>query len=193
MEKTATAATIITVIIFLVLLSYKFSLAITPLTIEQKQVMQFLQEKAELSSDYTSLETAHLQDVKEVMGWADALFLISVLLLFLFSWHFKINYNQLKLGKIMQTAGLISLFTAGLILLLMLLSFQFTFTLFHQLFFPQGNWQFAADSLLIQTFPGSFFTAIGLKIFFIAMDNMITGKILKNYLLKLVQKDFQKK
>ena len=170
MEKTATAATIITVIIFLVLLSYKFSLAITPLTIEQKQVMQFLQEKAELSSDYTSLETAHLQDVKEVMGWADALFLISVLLLFLFSWHFKINYNQLKLGKIMQTAGLISLFAAGLVLLLMLLSFQFIFTLFHQLFFPQGNWQFAADSLLIQTFPGSFFTAIGLKIFFIAIS-----------------------
>lgn len=38
------------------------------------------------------------------------------------------------------------------------------FALFHQLFFPQGNYAFAADSLLIQTFPPAFWWLVTVQL-----------------------------
>ena len=42
-------------------------------------------------------------------------------------------------------------------LLLSLVPWEALFSSFHALFFPQGNWQFPPDSLLIQTYPEGFF------------------------------------
>jgi len=45
----------------------------------------------------------------------------------------------------------------GFLAILALLPFDSIFTRFHQIFFPQGNWQFAADSTIIQFYPFEFF------------------------------------
>jgi uncharacterized membrane protein len=42
------------------------------------------------------------------------------------------------------------------------LNFNRTFVFFHEVFFPQGNWQFSEASLLITTYPGHFWQAAGL-------------------------------
>jgi len=48
-------------------------------------------------------------------------------------------------------------------------SFDFLFTTFHVIFFPQGNWMFDPSSLLITMFPQTFFFDISLRIFIYAM------------------------
>jgi len=52
---------------------------------------------------------------------------------------------------------------------LSLLFFDFIFAIFHKIFFPQGNWLFAADSLIIQTFPLEFLVSISRNIFILTL------------------------
>jgi len=40
--------------------------------------------------------------------------------------------------------------------------FDPTFVLFHEIFFPQGNWSFPQDTLIISTFPGHYWQTAGL-------------------------------
>jgi len=56
------------------------------------------------------------------------------------------------------------------------LFFDQAFILFHLLLFPQGNWTFAADSLLIETFPLEFFMRMSLLIF---LQTLVLGAILR--------------
>jgi integral membrane protein (TIGR01906 family) len=44
------------------------------------------------------------------------------------------------------------------------LAFDAAFTLFHEIFFPGGNWSFPADSLLIRIYPEAFFEMTALAI-----------------------------
>src|SRR3989338_5239926 len=64
-----------------------------------------------------------------------------------------------------------------------LTAFDLAFTLFHNLFFPQGNWTFPSDSLLIRTFPLGFFMGMSYKIFLLSlglgMGILVIGKINK--------------
>jgi uncharacterized membrane protein len=52
-----------------------------------------------------------------------------------------------------------------LVLLALHADFPTTFTIFHTIFFPQGNRAFDSSSTLIRLFPLSFFDAIALRIF----------------------------
>ena len=150
-------------VIFMVLLSYKVILLITVLTANQQNTIDFLQEKAELELPFTEEEVSHLQDVKKLMKVINYLFYFSLLILTLILTYYKKNVQQVK--KLLRYGGITTIVVVLITIFILWLSFSKLFTLFHHVFFPQGNWIFPTDSLLIQTFPIDFFNSISLRIF----------------------------
>tara|TARA_Y100000310_G_C20629344_1_gene787722 strand:+ start:821 stop:1384 length:564 start_codon:yes stop_codon:yes gene_type:complete len=153
--------------LFLLLLSYKIVFFLTPLTEPQQETINFLQDDSMLTLNYASAEISHLEDVKKVMHYTNFLFyglLLGVTLIF--TYHRKKKKELLALLNISGKATVIFL---SALLFLALTSFNFLFTVFHQIFFPQGNWMFATDSLIITTFPTPFFTSIAIKIFLLTL------------------------
>jgi integral membrane protein (TIGR01906 family) len=160
--------------LFLLLLSYQLTLVFYPFTPAQQQTVNFLQGKEELKANYTAAEISHLQDVQKVMGWVEVIFItlfLAVVVLIFNSLTFNPRTINSKTNwkNLVRWGGLVTVALVVLILLSLLLSFNTTFTLFHRLFFPQGNWLFPAESLLIQTFPLGFFVKITTIIFLLAL------------------------
>ena len=149
--------------IFLLLFSYKAVLGMSDLTENQQETMNFLENKQELNLNYTSSEISHLKDVKGVMNFIDYLFYLSLIIITLIITYYKKNKKQLI--KLFRYGGITTLISMGIILFLSLFAFNTTFTIFHQIFFPQGNWLFPTNSLLIQTFPIEFFIGISVRMF----------------------------
>ena len=150
-------------VIFLVLFSFKVVVFLTPLTNNQQQTVDFLDGKEELKVPYEENAISHMQDVKNVFFYADVVFYISLLIVTgMFTYYRKKQIDFLKYGGWTTIVGL------GSLLLFALVGFNTLFTWFHKIFFPQGNWQFSSDSLLIQTFPIEFFVSISVKIFLLA-------------------------
>ena len=157
----------VSAVLFLLLLSYKLALWIFPLTGGQQETLDFLREKGELQLNYTAAERTHLEDVVTVMRYVDYIFyglLLAATLFIISNWN-----NRPLLRKLFRYGGISTVSAALVILIFVLLSFNTSFTVFHQLFFPQGNWQFPADSLLIQTFPLKFFVSMGKGIFMLTI------------------------
>ena len=129
---------------------------------EQKEVLYFLQENTEMKVNFTASEVSHLQDVQKVMQFVDYLFY------FIFAVAIILGiflYRKSLLSKALFYSGIFSLSLFALLFFLYFFGFSFLFTIFHQVFFPQGNWQFPVDSLLINTFPFEFFTKLSGIIF----------------------------
>lgn len=114
---------------------------------------------------YDELEISHLEDVEKLLRPALlALIPVAALaLLFLIRGFFgskaRVLYRVLIGGLTLTVASIGSLFIIGT------LSFSSLFTTFHEVLFPQGNWTFASDSLLIMTFPLNFWINEALIIF----------------------------
>ncbi len=142
--------------LFLFLLSYKAVLFLTPLSLEQQEVL-----RGDFSR-YSPEEQSHLRDVSRLMQAADYLFYALLLLLsLLFTYH---KNDTALVAGMLRYGGIATLAVVGLFLLAVLAGFDSTFTLFHRIFFPQGNWQFPAGSALLATFPEFFFRRMGLMI-----------------------------
>jgi len=150
--------------IFLLLFSYHSTLLFYPKTENQANALAFSNGAIEnLSLNYTAAEISHLKDVQGVMSKERFVFFFSYLtVILIFGMNMK---NKPFLKKLLKCGGITTLAIMGIILLFSLLSFNELFTLFHSLFFPQGNWIFPYDSLLIQTFPLDFFVKVSLIIF----------------------------
>jgi len=169
--------------LFLLLFSYKVVLHFTDLNENQQQTIDFLQNKEELKLNYTTAEVSHLVDVKSVIKFSDYLFYFLLLVLTLIITCYKKNKKLLQ--KLFLYGGITTVAFILFILLFSLLFFDISFNLFHQIFFPQGNWIFSTDSLLIQTFPIEFFMTISRNIFLLSF---VFGSIfiLSQFLLKYV-------
>lgn len=148
--------------IFLLLLSYKLSLIFIPMTSEQQNTLHFLEGSEELLVNYTSTELSHLQDVQRVMNLADLFFYGSGVIVLGFILYFRRRFEQLQ--TLLKCGGITTVSFLLLFLFFLWFKFDFLFTQFHQLFFPQGNWTFPLESLLIQIFPLSFFTKVSMVI-----------------------------
>lgn len=99
---------------------------------------------APVPSVFNEQEQSHLTDVALLVRAALlVLILVSALLL-----YFKPNARTIYYG-----AGLL----IAILLFAAVIPFEKLFTQFHYIFFPQGNWQFSADSTLIQYYPFTFF------------------------------------
>ena len=124
----------------------------------------------------------HLQDVRAVMNKIDYLFYGLLLLnVFLLSYF---RSRKLELLKWLKAGSMIAIISAVAIFLAILFGFNSVFTLFHYLFFHQGNWLFPADSLLIKTFPPDFFMLLGLRIFVLSLLLATTGYMLARHYLQ---------
>ncbi len=152
--------------LFLMLFSYKITLFFVQLTPQQQQTIAFLQEKEELKLNYTAEEKSHLQDVQKVMKNIDLLFYFLLLMLTLIFTYTRKDRQQLR--KLFLSGGVAAVILLLLLLVVIFVNFNYSFTIFHNIFFPQGNWLFSADSLLIKTFPPEFFVKISAFIFLLA-------------------------
>ncbi|HLC91354.1 MAG TPA: DUF1461 domain-containing protein [Candidatus Nanoarchaeia archaeon] len=154
-------------VIFLLLFSYTTTVFFIEKTPSQQQTIDYLYGRGELPSDYTALEKSHLEDVKNVMKYTDYLFYISLAIITLLLTYFRKDKQELH--HLLWIGSMSTMVSVALILLLALLFFDQLFTAFHLLFFPQGNWTFPYNSLLIRTFPLQFFMKIGRMIFMEAL------------------------
>jgi len=148
-----------------VMLAYKSALSDIPVSsYEQVNTLDYVFGKEILKVDYTANEISHLQDVQKLISYARYYFIFLLvaeifLLIAIYQTDRKEFYRPFLYG------GLASFVFIFLVLSFMLTDFGSVFTLFHQIFFPQGNWQFASGSLLTGLFTESFFYKIAMEIF----------------------------
>ena len=153
--------------LFLLLLSYKTVLVFTDLTPAQENVFSFLEGKTGLSPAFTVGEASHLEDVKKVMKYADYVFFILLLAAtIIITYHRK---NADFVVRLLKYGGKTTVMAMLFLGILSVFFFDPVFTLFHAIFFPQGNWTFAPDSAIIQTFPLDFFMIISRNIFLVTL------------------------
>jgi integral membrane protein (TIGR01906 family) len=152
--------------VFLLLLSFKIVVGLQNYTPKQLEVMWFLDSKGPLDPTFTDAEKSHLEDVKGVMNKAEFTFYG---LLLLVSGMYTINRKKRMVAKLLWYGGISAVAWVVVFAVLGLLSFSWLFTQFHVVFFPQGNWIFPETSLLIRTFPISFFVAVASKIAVLAI------------------------
>lgn len=112
------------------------------------EVVSFLKFNGELSDEFTSDMQSHFHDVRLVMlfGWVFVLFTAGSL------FYFDVMKKTVLLRSGILVFGF--LFLVGF---WVLIDFDSFFTVFHMVLFPQGNWQFPSDSIIITLFPQEFF------------------------------------
>ena len=156
MSKTKTTIAIISFPILCLLLSLyvlRTDTAFTTSLLENKEAVQPTKQliehfygNAKIPDVFNEQEKAHLVDVRRLLHYAEYLLeLFAALFVFcaIGNWHKTTKYGTILLAAIL-------LFSATI-------QFDSFFTKFHQIFFPQGNWQFPPDSMLIQFYPETFF------------------------------------
>jgi integral membrane protein (TIGR01906 family) len=105
---------------------------------------------------YNERELEHMLDVKNVVQASMRVLEISALLLVLFllwAWRGKWMKEYLK-G--LQRSGVLTLIFIGLIILFVLVAFNYLFVIFHEIFFRAGSWMFFYSDTLIRLFPERF-------------------------------------
>lgn len=150
---------------------------------EQANTLNFLQNKEPLLVDYTEDEISHLNDVKRLMRMASHYFVfVLVIEIFLLIAIYQIDKKQFY--KPFLYGGMVSTAVLLLTLLWALVDFSSLFNLFHQIFFPMGNWIFPSTGKLVNLFPASFFFQITKEIFIKSLMSSIIFIGLGLYLKK---------
>jgi len=117
---------------------------------------------SELNVDFSEDEKSHMADVKKLIIFEEFLFVFLMVWLFVLIKKRKINYSRLKKSALIIILIAISSLIASLF-------FNSFFKLFHLILFPQGNWQFNAGSLMIQTYQQSFFQGFFVRMILVAV------------------------
>jgi integral membrane protein (TIGR01906 family) len=146
---------------------------------------------------FSDIEKSHMGDVKQLIRTMQFIYYGAALLcVALFIYAYKIfRDDQYRFIKIISKAALyssiVSITFLVILFLMSVFSFNFLFTVFHLIFFSQGNWMFSPDSLLITLFPQQFFFDISLRIFVYAMFQSLMFFALGYWMrkqLKIVEK-----
>lgn len=159
-KKIALIIFVILLPLLLVLSAYKMVFAFSSYNGGQQEVISFLEGKEDLNKsnlNITQDETAHLQDVKGLMKKAAMVFyflLLANTLIFIFIYSHK---DKKYLKKMFFYGGIATFALIVLLVIFSLVNFNFLFNIFHEIFFPQGNWAFSKESFLISAFPEVFF------------------------------------
>jgi len=122
------------------------------------QVMGYLEGKGALPAEMTAAEKSHMADVRNVVVTGTQsefalwiVFLIAGAAYYLFARKQRKTFFTMMRDAAFSVGGIIILLAIGA------LFFDQFFVLFHNVLFPQGNWLFPPTSMLISTFPESFF------------------------------------
>jgi integral membrane protein (TIGR01906 family) len=115
---------------------------------------------------FTAEEKSHLEDVRKIINVVKWMGIISLVLLIaaLVRLYILKDFNQ-NLKRIF-VYGSIAAFALLVILFVISLNFPSFFESFHKLLFPQGNYTFPANYLLIKLFPEGFFMDFAREMFF---------------------------
>lgn len=132
--------------------------------------------------EFSLKELEHLQDVKVIISNFRTLyvifFTIFVVLLIGFISTLFMKYSELKvlkekivlfLAKLSGWSVLVELFILTLFGIFIFFMFDQVFIRFHEILFPQGNWTFPTDSLLIMLFPQGFFSDFIVKVLILSL------------------------
>lgn len=115
---------------------------------------------------FTAEEKAHLEDVRNIINWVKIIGIISlVLLIGAIARLSRLKDFKQNLKRIF-IYGSISTFAVLVILFVISLNFPSFFESFHKLLFPQGNYTFPSNYLLIKLFPEAFFRDYAREMFF---------------------------
>jgi len=115
-----------------------------------------------VQSLYNESEIGHMLDVKVVADafkpalWISALIFVGGLLFLLLR-----PQTRLLGARSMMQGGLLTVALVFLIMLFMFLAWNMAFTVFHNLFFDPGTWQFFYTDSLIRLFPEQFWFDFG--------------------------------
>jgi uncharacterized membrane protein len=104
-----------------------------------------------LDAPFNRNEQSHLEDVRKIIFIEEIIYVILLVSLLVF-----IMTGQVHPIRQMKVATLIMVIFIFLLLFLMNFFNEF-FTIFHKVLFPQGNWMFPSDSLMIQIYHEIFF------------------------------------
>lgn len=152
-----------------------------------ENVYGFLQDKELISADFTKSEYEHLNDVKIIFNIVYIVFWISLFLFLGIGVYLIFMSKSFVFLNWLLFWSLVSLLLMLILIALIVLDFGSAFNFFHELFFPQWNRSFPANSLLIQLFPESFFVSISRYIFltisgisvFVMTSSIILKRVLK--------------
>ncbi len=115
-------------------------------------------------TNFTQNEMSHLQDVRTLYQEGVALYWLLLALLVLGVGLLFVLSDLQRKRHLFRTYAQNALLIAGFVTLgilvvtgIAMFNFPWLFQVFHQVFFPQGNFAFAQGSLLISLFPVSFF------------------------------------
>jgi integral membrane protein (TIGR01906 family) len=114
------------------------------------------QEMTDCTHLYTTRELQHMLDVKNVLiGATWVLIGAAGILVALLIWAWKGKWMR-HYVKGLQRGGILTLVLLGLIILAVLVAFNYIFVIFHEIFFKAGTWTFLFSDTLIRLFPERF-------------------------------------
>lgn len=135
--------------------------------------------------DLNQDELSHMSDVKDlIQNLRIAYFILLIIYTVLIISLLLISKNIVGiLSELLYKGGIIANITFIILILIILLSFTQSFWIFHEIFFPQGNFAFPADSVLKQLFPDSIFVEgfrrIMVSSFVVGLVILVAGIIIK--------------
>ena len=123
---------------------------------------------------FTEAEVNHMHDVK----WVLLIATVAVAALFLLTLFSSISLRERAPGTIRRSLFCGAWITLGLIVVLGVVGvfgWEWLFTTFHQVFFPQGNWEFSVRSTLIRLYPPQFWidAAIAVAVLVVAQITLL--------------------
>ncbi len=110
---------------------------------------------------YTADELSHMEDVRIffvvfLFVMVIAAFIFSLVLSHYLKSREKKRFHR-SLGIQLIVVPTVFLLLLGVLAIFIISDWENVFELFHHIFFPQGNWQFDADSLMLQMLPDGIF------------------------------------
>jgi len=123
----------------------------------------------------TQNERSHMEDVHSIFNKVKYLSAITLGVLLVLILRMRANGTlRTDIRKVLKYSG-IKILIALATVFFVSINFEWFFTEFHHIFFPQGNWLFPSDSLLIIMFPQQFYEDYIAKMF---MHVLVAGLFL---------------
>jgi uncharacterized membrane protein len=157
-------------------LSYLFPSLLTSdlkLQVNHLAISQYIlwDNSLDINSVLDSDQAKHISDVRELVKKVPLFSLGFVVALLLLKKTFKLN---------LRTAVKYSIFVTAIFIFTSIFFFMPFFIKFHELLFPQGNWQFPSDSVLIMLYPENLWLNATIALFTLTIiELLLTHSIVK--------------
>ena len=113
-------------------------------------------EMTDCTQLFNARELQHMLDVKNVYRAALHIAEACAILLIIFAvWAWRGRWLR-NYFKGLQRGGMLTLILLGLVILVVLVAFNYFFVIFHEIFFKAGTWTFLYSDTLIRLFPERF-------------------------------------